>query len=90
MGDLWATYGRPMGDLWVTYGRPMGDLWDRRGDDREISGRFGGGFWEILGRFLAKRQGKLTQFLRNPSKWCIFVADSMLMLLRKRLIMFLK
>ena len=29
----------------------MGDLWERRGDGREISGRFWGDLGEISGRF---------------------------------------
>ena len=78
MGDLWATYGID--------GEMEGRFW---GDFREVWGRFLGDFREIWGRVLAKRQGKLAQFLCNPSRCCIFVADSMLMLLRKRLILIL-
>ena len=64
-----------MGDLWVTFGRPLGDLWATYGIDGEMIGRFQGDFGEVSGRFQAKRQGKLAQFLCNPRKCCIFVAD---------------
>ena len=64
MGDLWATYGRPMGDLWATYGI-----------DREMVGSMMRHFRDILRYFEGELKEKYMFCLYNWRFGCTFAAE---------------